>query len=188
MYVGKTTEFDTRMYDYSIGHGHSGWLSNSIAKHGWENFAVKIVEEIPVDQLDEAERFWIDFLNTLAPNGYNLTEGGQGGRQADGVLARMSEAAIEANRRRIEDGTHHFIVDNPSPKRIADGTHNWLDDDHAQRCADEQNRRIADGTHHFLTDHPMRKPEAKIKQGRTRRKNLGIIDWIDQLDDGESDD
>lgn len=34
---------------------------------------------VPVDSLDEAEKDSIRWHNTLAPNGYNMTEGGTGG-------------------------------------------------------------------------------------------------------------
>ena len=35
-----------------------------------------VIEEVENDKLNEKERFWIEELNCLAPNGYNLSSGG----------------------------------------------------------------------------------------------------------------
>lgn len=46
-------------------------------KYGIENFKFKILlKNIPIEQLDYYERLWIKKLNTLVPNGYNLSSGG----------------------------------------------------------------------------------------------------------------
>lgn len=43
-----------------------------------EYFVVDIIEsEIPYEKLDSREIYWIDKLNSLYPNGYNLSHGGQ---------------------------------------------------------------------------------------------------------------
>ena len=52
----------------------------AIAKYGWENFTVEVIETCPVEKLNEREIFWIAELNSKTPNGYNLTDGGDGGR------------------------------------------------------------------------------------------------------------
>ena len=46
-------------------------------KYGKENFSLEIIEkDIPENQIDEKERYYIDFFNSLIPNGYNLSKGG----------------------------------------------------------------------------------------------------------------
>ena len=45
-------------------------------KYGVDNFVIEMIVEIPDDQIDEMEIKYIRELNTLAPNGYNLTTGG----------------------------------------------------------------------------------------------------------------
>lgn len=52
----------------------------AIEKYGWNNFKVEIIEEVKIEELNEAERNSILKFNTLAPNGYNLTIGGDGGK------------------------------------------------------------------------------------------------------------
>ena len=44
-------------------------------------------------ELDEWEKYFIFTLNTLTPNGYNLEEGGKGGKPSEETKFKMSEAA-----------------------------------------------------------------------------------------------
>ncbi len=62
--------------DYYIGSGK--YLQRAIKKYGRENFINGIIEFCSVDSIKEKEKFWINKLNTKAPYGYNLTEGGDG--------------------------------------------------------------------------------------------------------------
>lgn len=52
------------------------YLYNAINYYGPENFDIYLIEEVPVECANDRERFWIKELDTLAPNGYNMTEGG----------------------------------------------------------------------------------------------------------------
>jgi hypothetical protein len=47
-----------------------------IRQYGKDSFRVTTLEECSVNALDEMERKWITTLNTLHPDGYNLTDGG----------------------------------------------------------------------------------------------------------------
>lgn len=52
-------------------------IRDAIAKYGKENFDVVILEEcFSKKHLNEREHFWITSFNTVVPNGYNLTTGG----------------------------------------------------------------------------------------------------------------
>lgn len=54
-------------------------IGNSIRKYGINKFKVVILDYGSFDEeLWEKEKFWIDYLNTISPNGYNLSVGGQG--------------------------------------------------------------------------------------------------------------
>lgn len=50
-------------------------LYKAMIKYGPENFIFEKIEDLCEDY-NEKEKFWIKELNTLAPNGYNMTEGG----------------------------------------------------------------------------------------------------------------
>lgn len=79
-YIGKTTStLYKRFYKhcYDSKHNPKTYLHKAIAKHGKECFEIYLVEE--TDNINTREQFWIRELNTLAPIGYNLTKGGDGG-------------------------------------------------------------------------------------------------------------
>ena len=49
----------------------------SMRKYGIDKFHIEELEEVPNEQLDEREKYWIAFYNTYY-NGYNSTLGGEG--------------------------------------------------------------------------------------------------------------
>lgn len=51
-------------------------LGEAIREYGSKNFALTILEECKIKELDEKERKWIKELNTF-PNEYNMTIGGR---------------------------------------------------------------------------------------------------------------
>ena len=57
------------------------YFHNTILKHGKDSFEWKIIDNgTQGEDLDRKEKFWISFFNSnKTENGYNLTEGGQGG-------------------------------------------------------------------------------------------------------------
>ena len=58
-------------------------LHRAIAKYGHSMFIMRIIEEdVSIDNLDEREKHWITEFDTFH-NGYNLTEGGQGGSRGE---------------------------------------------------------------------------------------------------------
>ena len=53
------------------------YLNNALLKYGIENFKCELLITCPIDELDHLEVKFINEFNTKAPNGYNLTNGGQ---------------------------------------------------------------------------------------------------------------
>lgn len=90
--VGKTSH--TSRYK-SAGEGACGIFAAAIKKYGFENFRLTVVEDNIMTQvaLDEAEEFFIAYLQTMQPNGYNLTGGGRGGLKSVETRRRLSTAA-----------------------------------------------------------------------------------------------
>tara|TARA_Y100000389_G_scaffold74993_1_gene71605 strand:+ start:220 stop:885 length:666 start_codon:yes stop_codon:yes gene_type:complete len=93
-YVGKTVQsFSKRMRGHKKKSSGCTALKNAINKYGWAGMKREIVEEnIPEDQLNDREKYWIKIYNTIAPHGYNLTDGGEGGSLSDITKVRMEES------------------------------------------------------------------------------------------------
>lgn len=67
-------------------------LSQTLQMFGPETFDFVEIEQVPIDQLNERERYWIRQLNTLHPNGLNCTKGGSNGHRTAATKRRMSAA------------------------------------------------------------------------------------------------
>lgn len=52
------------------------YFHRAIAKYGADQFTLELVEEVPWEQLDEREQYWIATKHTQYPHGYNSTPGG----------------------------------------------------------------------------------------------------------------
>lgn len=78
-YIGQTIR---SLYERSgkdgINYQNCSVFYKAIEKYGFSNFKVEILAELPVEQLEEAEQFYILEYNTLLPNGYNYYPGGCG--------------------------------------------------------------------------------------------------------------
>ena len=80
-YVGETVRtLVQRWYQHTlVKSGKRTVLRSAISKYGVENFKVETLGTyLSKKEMDDAERFYIKNLNTMVPNGYNRTEGGDG--------------------------------------------------------------------------------------------------------------
>ena len=143
-YVGRDSNLPRRVRDHLSGNApECRAIHNAIQKYGRDAFSVEIIRypRISEDALNAVERWWIRRLQTLAPGGYNLNEGGEGGSPSEETRQKISKKTS----RRVADGTHNFLGDkNPNHQRFEDGTHNFLGENHPAKLL------VKDGTHHFL--------------------------------------
>ena len=55
-------------------------IHKAIFKYGKDNFTFEVIEEVPRQQLNEREEYWIKYYNSYT-DGYNSTKGGQKGNK-----------------------------------------------------------------------------------------------------------
>jgi group I intron endonuclease len=100
-YVGQTTmRLSKRFTDHvcAAKSGSTSIIHNAIRKYGRDAFKIELLEECQsLEKLDEAERRWIAELNTIAPNGYNIEEGG----------CRNRGSLCEATRAKLREVQRH---------------------------------------------------------------------------------
>ena len=79
-YIGVTTQPIEKRMDQHFGkYSQCTLLKNAIAKHGKDAFEYDIIaRNLTEDSLIQREQFWIEFYDSMTPNGYNLVEGGGG--------------------------------------------------------------------------------------------------------------
>lgn len=67
-------------FDEHLYSKHMTPLHKAMAEKTYKDFSIEVIEQVPLDKLDERERFWISELKTYE-NGYNATLGGQDGKK-----------------------------------------------------------------------------------------------------------
>ena len=86
IYIGQTTKQRSTdrfsQHKYLAFHPQQeksiSYLHRAMKSDGIDNFKFEIIEQVNNLLLDEREKYWIKQYNSLIPNGYNLTIGGQG--------------------------------------------------------------------------------------------------------------
>jgi len=97
-YVGQSVDIYKRFNSYKYGKCKSQRkLYNAIKKYGLDNFEKIVLEECLISELNENEKFWIIFFNSL-DGGYNLDSGGGNGRMvSDETKSILFKLKIENN-------------------------------------------------------------------------------------------
>lgn len=77
IYVGQTTRTLEERFN-AHKYCNTSYIGKAIHKYGAKNFKKEILAECDtIEELDELEIYFIAKLNSKAPNGYNLTDGGE---------------------------------------------------------------------------------------------------------------
>ena len=200
-YIGKSVNFKQRMtqHKYSIKRPNT-YLSSSIKKHGWDKFKKEIIiDDVPEEDLSNLEISYIEVENTMAPQGYNLTLGGEGNigwKPSKKSRKKMSQAAIrrEANRDRF--GTVSFVkrinkyqAKGPSPSCKYIGV--YLTKDKAEQAlnhfhktgecieSDRTMRKMGTGTI-FKTNNGKRYGTKYTKNKKTFRKTFDTVEQCEE--------
>jgi group I intron endonuclease len=95
-YVGQTTQTLKRRWNFHVC-GRSGCiaLKSAFEKYGKENFKIEpLFVASSLEELDEKEVEFISSMNTIAPNGYNLTSGGERPVFSEETRKKMSDAKV----------------------------------------------------------------------------------------------
>lgn len=79
IYIGQSTDIERRyqqhLWDAEKRPEQGTGIDLAINKYGINNFTFEIIEQCNSEQLDERERFWIEYFNSYT-DGYNRTPGG----------------------------------------------------------------------------------------------------------------
>src|SRR6056300_63753 len=93
VYVGQTVRsFEKRMQEHRDVKSKCSAVRNAIDKYGDEMKYEIIEDNVPQEQLDEREIYWISYFNSLRPNGYNLKTGGRFYKATQEMCDNMRDA------------------------------------------------------------------------------------------------
>jgi len=92
IYIGQTTKTLNERILYHLYDCKTEKLPlyNAINKYGWNNFKVEVIDNANTqEELNKKEIHWIKELNSLCPNGYNLTTGGSYGKHLEETKQKL---------------------------------------------------------------------------------------------------
>ena len=96
VYIGVTREENlNRRWQNGKGYESCPLFWNAIQKYGWDNFTHEVIEEdVPIEQINERESYWIAFYKSNNRDfGYNIEEGGHAHRTfSDETRKKISDA------------------------------------------------------------------------------------------------
>lgn len=112
-YVGQTVQGIKKRWSQHITSSRSkpsGAVHHAIRKYGEENFTIKKVDHShSQSELDVKESLWIKKTKSMAPNGYNLTEGGYG--SSGYTHTEKAKRAMSEKRSGDKNGSARAVID-----------------------------------------------------------------------------
>lgn len=78
IYIGQSIEIEKRWLKH-LSAKDDFIIHKALRKYGKDAFSFQILEECDIMELDEKENYWINFYNSIIPNGYNMIPGGSNG-------------------------------------------------------------------------------------------------------------
>lgn len=169
-YVGQTTlTLDERWQCHvkNSGAGRRQRLYDSMRYHGHESFDRHVLQGCQcIEDLDDAERFWIAKLCSNKPEfGYNMTSGGQQrGRMTEEVRQRLSE--LNSGKNNPFFGQHHT----PEARKAIGMAQAGNQHAKGNILTPEQKRRQSDGLKKHWAESLERKRALSERMKRTPRK------------------
>jgi group I intron endonuclease len=95
-YIGKTEKSLNERWKHHLKHvkkGTNRYLYDAIRHYGINNFSIEKIEKVTdKSELNQKEIYWIKQLKSNNKNfGYNMTEGGDGGKMSDVIYKRLAD-------------------------------------------------------------------------------------------------
>ena len=98
VYVGQTVHtLEERIKGHNKKSTNCTLLKRAIDKYG-DEMVYEIIETVPHELLDERETYWIKELNSLAPNGYNCSTGGNNKKELSDLLKDNISKGLKNNK------------------------------------------------------------------------------------------
>lgn len=108
IYIGQTiqkankrkSEHFTRLRRNEHDNPH---LQNAFNKYGEDSFEFNIIENYPIDKLNDNEEWWINYFNSTNPDmGYNLQSGGDSNYTVSEETRKKQSEALKGYKHSIE--------------------------------------------------------------------------------------
>lgn len=154
-YIGQSVNIEHRRQQhissayYSKSNTYNTVFHQAIRKYGSENFNFEILTICKIEELDILEKYYIQRENSMVPNGYNMTSGGENARSYNSLFT--------------EDDIHNIILElRTTDDRAEDIASRW-------NCSGSLIKKICSGDEYHIDNecYPIRDKE-HIKRIRNK--------------------
>jgi group I intron endonuclease len=185
-YIGQSVNVEKRLSKYrNYGTTAQPAIHRSLLKYGFENHTVEVLQECSQSELNDYEEYYIDYYNTVSPNGYNLATGGGQSAHSDETKAKMSEIcnAPEYKKRKAEaikkywaDPKNRETINTPEfkKKKSEEIKKLWSTSEYREMMlgainTPERRKKMSEASKNFWADPDQR------KNGLKQLKKFGLI-------------
>ena len=178
-YVGQVIEkrFKKRQQSWNdLKHPYAGTLINRArAKYGLEAFGFEILKECSDDELDYWEMYYIEKLNTKAPNGYNLTDGGGGMHgyvPSEETRRKLSEAntgkqLTEETKRKLSEANTGKPLTEETKRKLSEANTGEKNPNYGKPLSEEHKKKISESRKGKPRSEETKKKISESKKGQT---------------------
>jgi len=141
-YVGITGGSPTKRWNKGSGYHEGSCFRNAIDKYGWDAFTHDILETNLTKEIAELrEQHYIATLDTISPNGYNLSSGGNIG----------TSLSVEA-RKKISDKAKTRVVSEETRQKLREKMRGRVISEHTKYLMSKaaKGRKVSDSTREKL--------------------------------------
>jgi hypothetical protein len=178
-YIGQSSRFNSNEEFQKSNYWGSGkYIRSAINKYGLENFKKWVmIKDIPYtvkgfDELNHYEILWISKLKTKQPQGYNITDGGDGIVDINGIVAKKRGKTFSERHQGIGKGRKQ--ASEHIKKRFLSRT--WY------KHSIETKQKISEKNKNFYKNHIS--SQKNKKKSDEHVKNLSLA-WIKRRENGK---
>lgn len=176
-YVGQTSNMKIRERRwYSDSYQYAGkYINAARKKYGVENFSTDILKECDTqEEANDLEKYYIIEFNTKVPNGYNLTDGGEGVSgykftKEEREKLSKSHIGIQRGEKHPSFGKHRS--DEAKKKMSEAKKGKKLSEEHKKKISDkEKGKKLSDETKRKIGESNKGKTKGRKLTDETKKK------------------
>lgn len=168
-YVGQTLNYQRRLREHKSSKKHNKCkaIFYAIEKYGWDSFKKVVLHEgLTKEKANELEISVISEMNTVVPNGYNISLGGAGSSYEKSVETRKKISQAQIGRKQSEETKIRLSIAHTGKKLSADHVEKIRNANKGRKYSEEFSRKMS--LIAYSRDKPSEATRAKMSENTKR--------------------